>query len=57
MNVHVSRTQGHLAPADPSVVCSDEVLKRAKEAAQKELNLEGSGELGEDSFADTELDD
>lgn len=54
MNVHVSRTQGHLAPADPSVVCSDEVLK---EAAQKELNLEGSGELGEDSFADTELDD
>ena len=51
-----------ITSSDPDVVRSDDVLKRALEAVQRELNLTETGEededdLTEDSFADIELED
>ena len=51
-----------ITSSDPDVVRSDDVLKRALEAVQRELNLTETGEededdLTEDPFADVELED
>ena len=49
-----------ITSTNPSVVRSDEVLKRATEAVQRELSLEENGDeddFSEDPFADIELDD
>lgn len=50
-----------ITSSDPSVVCSDDVLKRAMEVVQKELSLaeedkEDEIDLAEDPFADIELE-
>ena len=48
-----------ITSSDPGVVCSDDVLKRAMEAVQRELGLaeEDENDLAEDPFADIELKD
>ena len=48
-----------ITSSDPGVVRSDDVLKRAMEAVQRELSLaeEDENDLDEDPFADIELED
>ena len=50
-----------ITSSDPAVVRSDDALKRAMEAVQRELSLaeedENEDDLTEDPFADIELED
>lgn len=51
-----------ITSSDPGVVRSNDVLKRAMEAVQRELSLaeedeEDENDLAEDPFADIELED